>query len=82
MKKPGENNTYVRGMTVAQIREDAGADFIEVVFLESARFYKLLKKNPAFEKMLGLLQDSLKRNRVLKIHLTSIDSDIIMEVLE
>ena len=69
-------------MTVAHIREHKDADPIEVVFLESARFYKLVRKNPAFNEALKLLQDALAGRRVLEIGTSSIDSDVIEEVRE
>ena len=40
-------------MTVAHIREPEGRDYCEVVFLESARFYRLGKANPAFSEIIG-----------------------------
>ncbi len=69
-----------REMTVANIREPKGADNLEVVFLESARFYRLRKDTPAFDEILRLLRDAMAKGRALKVHFASPDSDIIEEV--
>jgi hypothetical protein len=67
-------------MTVADIRDRSNSDYVEVVFLESAMFYKLIRKNRAFKTTLGLLRTSLEENKVLKIRLTSPESDVIEEI--
>jgi len=50
---------------------------VEVIFLESARFYKLLGNNPAYEEILQLLRDAMKKGRVVKVEVASPDSDIL-----
>jgi hypothetical protein len=67
-------------MTVATIRERAGADDVDVAFLESARFYKLLKDNPAFDEALRLLRDSMATGRPLTVGLASPGDSVIEEV--
>jgi len=64
-------------MSVAHIREPKGAEYVEVVFLESARFYKLPKKNPKYDEILKLLRDAMAKGRVLKVQFASLDSDVI-----
>lgn len=71
---------YCSDMTVANIRRKEGADFVEVVFLESARFYRLLKENRAYRDILAKLEKALSDGKPLKVGFTSIDSDIIEEV--
>ena len=66
-----------REMSVAHIREPKGAEYVEVVFLESARFYKLPKKNPKYDEILKLLRDAMAKGRVLKVQFASLDSDVI-----
>lgn len=78
----GQRNRHYREMTVAHIREPEGADHAEVVFLESARFYRLARENPTYDNALRLLRDAVEKGRVLKIGLASPDSDIIEEVQE
>jgi len=73
---------YLRQMTVAHIREREGADHVDVVFLESARFYRLFKENPAYDDALTLLRGALADRAILEIGTPSIDSDIIEEVHE
>jgi hypothetical protein len=81
-KTDKQGRRQYREMTVAHIRELKGADHVEVVFLESARFYRLLKKNPTYDGVLTLLLDAMAKGRVLKVRCASPESDIIKEVQE
>lgn len=67
-------------MTVARIRESSGADHVEVTFLESARFYLLMKSHPDFGAMLSHLKEAEAGGRSLAVQLPSIDSDRIESV--
>jgi hypothetical protein len=69
-----------RTMTPAHIREPQGADHVEVVFLESARFYRLLKRNPIYEHIVALLRDAIAKKRALPVRCASLESDTIVEV--
>jgi len=69
-------------MTVAHIRERKGVDYVEVAFLESARFYRLLRENPAYDEALRLLRDFMAKGLVLRVRFASLDSDIIEQVQE
>ena len=73
---------YYRDMTVAHIREPEGADHVQVVFLESARFYTLRRDKPSFDQELKLLGYALARPRVLRVGFVSLESETIEEVLE
>jgi hypothetical protein len=64
-------------MTPAHIREPPAADYVEVVFLESARFYKLFKKTPAFDQIADLLRDAIDNNHAVQIRCTSPHGDVI-----
>jgi hypothetical protein len=75
-------NRHYREMTVANIRERKGASYVEVAFLESARFYRLLESNPAFDDALRLLRAAMAVGRVLRVGLASPGSDVIEEVRE
>lgn len=46
-------------MTPAHIRYPEGADHVQIVFLESARFYRLSKANPRFDQILARLQRAI-----------------------
>jgi len=73
---------YFREMKVAYIRERSSPDYAEIVFLESARFYKLRKSNPKFSRIKILLMDAQSENKTLKVYLSSLESDIIEDVSE
>jgi hypothetical protein len=75
-----QHERLFREMTVANIREPELANHLEVVFLESARFYKLRKDNPTYQKILSLLHDAMAKGGVLKVRFASPDSDVIEEV--
>lgn len=72
-----QGTPFCREMTVAHIRERKGAEYVQVVFLESARFYKLPKAHPSFDKILGLVREAMAIGRVLTVRLASPDSDVI-----
>jgi|RhiMetdeSRZDD1v2_1073273.scaffolds.fasta_scaffold433769_2 hypothetical protein len=77
-----DKKRHYREMTVANIRERKGADYVEVVFLESTRFYRLSKENPAYAKTLGLLRHAMSKGRVLKVGFASLNSETLLEVEE
>ncbi|HEV2804155.1 MAG TPA: hypothetical protein VGW57_04400 [Chthoniobacterales bacterium] len=66
-------------MTVAHVREQTAADAVEVMFLESARFYRLLRTNPKFDVILAQLRAAIAEQRSLQITLTRPEGDIIAE---
>ena len=76
MSASGQEPVY-REMTVATIRE---ADPVQVAFLESARFYKLSREHPGFERLLERLREARASRRLLKVRLASLDSDVIEDV--
>ena len=69
-----------RKMTVAHLREPQGCGFVEIVFLESARFYRLLRQHPRYDSLLTILKTALKQGRAVEVRLASLDSDIIEDV--
>jgi hypothetical protein len=69
-----------RTMTVAHIREPEGREYCEVVFLESARFYRLPKANPAFGEIIGRLRNAMSMGRPVKVVLAAVSSDLIEDV--
>jgi hypothetical protein len=68
-------------MTVARIRFREDTDPVEVLFLESARIYHLLKTNNEYYNTLKKLEDSFLKKGSIRVCLRSIDSDIIEEVV-
>lgn len=73
-------NIEFRAMTPAHVRESPAADDVQVVFLESARFYKLFKKNPAFNRIVNLLRDAINEHHTVRIRCTAPYGDVIEEV--
>jgi hypothetical protein len=69
--------THLRAMTVADIRETAADDYVEVMFLESARFYKLFRENPAFGDTITCLRASLAEGRAVNVWTESLDSNVL-----
>lgn len=70
----------IRRMTVAHVREPPGADHVEVMFCESARFYLLPRESPSFEASLRLLKEAGIAGEPLMITLASLESDVITGV--
>jgi hypothetical protein len=66
-----------REMTVALIREAEGTDAVQVAFSESARFYKLERKNPEFEKILQELRKAKEKRNDVRVLMNLPDGDII-----
>jgi hypothetical protein len=73
-------NRHFRPMTVANIRDNAGVEYLEVVFLESARFFRLPRANPTFADSYKLLREAMSKGRVLKVGLASPESDLIERI--
>ena len=69
-----------RELTVAHIRSMEGVDHVEVLFLESARIYTLLRQQPGFDELLELLREAEHERRAVRVGLASLDSDAIEDV--
>ena len=67
-------------MTVAHVREPAGAKFVEVVFLESARFYKLFQENKNFQRILHELRQAAEQHDKVRVFLNVSEGDVIQDV--
>jgi hypothetical protein len=67
-------------MTAVRIRKHEGADHIEVIFLESAQFYRLLKNNPAFDSIIAVLEDAIAKGLAVEVRLASLASNIIEDI--
>jgi len=75
-----EEKSQYREVTVAEIRELKHADYVEVIFLESARFYRLLKKNLKYEVILETLRKAQVDGAKVKVRSTFPDGDTIENV--
>jgi hypothetical protein len=69
----------VRTLTVALVREPPGADHAEVAFYESARFYRLPKRLPAYADSLALLHAAQAAGHAVEVVFTA-SGDAIGEV--
>ena len=78
--KSQRHETVFRAMTPVHIREPREADYVEVAFLESARFYRLSKRNPIYHQIVKLLRDAIAKKRALQVRCTSPESNAIAEV--
>ena len=83
MSEPGaipKGQPYRRMLTVGRVREPDSSGSVEVIFLESARFYRLLPNHPHFNDLLKKLQDAEKEKRPVNATTASVQSDIIEDV--
>ena len=69
-----------REMTLATIREPPAADYVEVLFLESARIYHLARSHPKFHDILNVLRATSAGTTRVEVHLASANSDVITNV--
>lgn len=66
-------------MTVANIRDTGEPDCSEIIFLESARFYRLDGNNRKYKKLQTLFKEAMSKGIPVEVELESIDSDIILD---
>ena len=66
-------------MTVALVREPEGVDMVEVAFSESARFYRLLKVNPEFQRILTALREAKENKRPVFVMTESPQGNMIVD---
>lgn len=62
------------------MRSASGPAYVEVLFLESARIYRLDAGRAGFDDALRTLQDAEARGSTVVVALESIDSDVIEDV--
>lgn len=65
---------------MAHVREMPGAGFAEVMFLESARIYKLVKENPRYEEIVKRLREAVAKGRAVRVRLDQSLEGILEEV--
>ena len=66
-------------MTVARVFEPT-EDGAEVIFLESAMFYKLPRANPDFGSIVSVLREALETGTKVEVIRESITGNIITDV--
>lgn len=57
-----------------------GTDGVDVVFLESARFYRVFGKNPAFDSLVAKLRDAIEKDIAVEVRTASITSGVIEDI--
>ena len=73
--------TVDRELTVARVRIPEGADHVEVLFLESARIYRLPNDCPGFDRLLECLHNAESSKQPVRVALASPSSEIIRDVV-
>lgn len=75
------DTTALQTLTVANIVAPAGnREFYEITFYQSARFYKLMRKNKNCKRALAILKESKKTNKPVLVILTEQLGDVIEDV--
>jgi hypothetical protein len=65
---------------VARIIGNTEANYMEVTFLESARFYRILKNNKHYNNSVALLHEAEKNKTPLLVSFTEPNGDVIEKV--
>lgn len=65
-------------MTVVKVR--VGAEHADVMFVESARIYRLLGSNPAYDEALRELTAAARSRRPVRVSFSEPNSEIIVDV--
>jgi hypothetical protein len=69
-----------RDVVVAHVRERPGMDFVEVMFLESARIFHLSRSHEHFDHLLTTLREAHAAGRSLRVTLAAPHSGDIDDV--
>lgn len=65
---------------VASVIESNQSNYMEVTFLESARFYRILKNNKQYNNIIALLKEAEKNKTTLRVSFTEPNGDVIEKV--
>lgn len=65
-------------MTAARVLDDESG--VDVVFLESAQFYRLSREHPEFDALTATLREAVKKGTPVEVGTESIASDTIVDV--
>lgn len=75
-----QGDSTLHKLTVARVIDKPKEGYTEVIFLESARYYKLLHTNVKYTVYLNLLREAVKNKSVVQIRFSKPNGDIIAEV--
>ncbi len=68
-------------LTVVKVFDkQADQDFTQIIFLESARFYKLFVNNKRYKAIVALAKKSLKTNTKIAVEFTEPNGDVIKNI--
>ena len=73
-------DSTIHKLTVARVMDKPKEGYAEVIFFESARYYKLLHSNLHYATYLGMLKSALQNKSVLDVTFTKLNGDIIKSV--
>jgi hypothetical protein len=74
------NKDIKRQMTPVRILYTEGTLYAEVVFLESAQFYRLKRENRHFNTMLIILKNAIEKKSEVRLRLKSTAGTLIMNI--
>jgi hypothetical protein len=69
-----------RILTVAHVREPAMTTFVQVMFLESPRFYRLSRSHAQFDRLLSTLKAAEAATRTVRVTIADPHGDDIDDV--
>ncbi len=75
-----KSKNIMKTLTVAKVIDAPENDYLKVLFLESARIYKLMRNNADFQMYYKILEKAEKNNSSVKVRLTEPQGDIIESV--
>jgi hypothetical protein len=71
-----------RDLTVANVRDRPGTGFVEVMFLESARIFRVSRSHERFGELLSKLQKAADGRRALRVSFAAANGGEIDDVWE
>ena len=74
----GDAGQRERLLTVAQVR--AHPEHADVMFFETARFYRLRRTNPAYESALQLLREAAAGGTLVRVRFVEAHGEVIEAV--
>jgi hypothetical protein len=70
-----------RALTVAHVRQRSQEDFVEVLFLESARIFRLSRAHERFDQIVSRLHEAEVAGRPVRVTFAAANSDLIEDIV-
>ena len=67
----GPSSDRQSDLTVAHVREPSGKDFVEVMFLQSARIFRLSRLHDRFDRLVSTLREAEAAGQSVRVTLTT-----------